>query len=103
MADELEKKSGSFETGMDVGPERLKDIKKEKTVAKGVGKKSKKELTITVITAHCKGGLCNICVNYCPEKVLAMGFRTVEVVDPDSCTKCMLCELRCPDFAIFVD
>ncbi len=103
MADELEKKSGTYEYGANVGSERLKEIIKEKSVAKGVSKKTKKNVMITVINAHCKGGLCNICVNYCPEKVLAMGFRTVEVVDPDSCTKCMLCELRCPDFAIFVD
>lgn len=103
MVDETPKKSGSFEYGIDIGSERLKDIKKEKSVAKGVSKKTKKDVMITVINSHCKGGLCNICVNYCPENVLAMGFMTVEVVDPDSCTKCMLCELRCPDFAIFVD
>lgn len=103
MAYNFEKKSGSFETGIEIGSERLKCIKKEKVVAKGVSKKTKKDLMITVITSHCKGGLCNICVNYCPEKVLSMGFRSVEVVDPDACTKCMLCELRCPDFAIFVD
>jgi 2-oxoglutarate ferredoxin oxidoreductase subunit delta len=42
-------------------------------------------------------------VAYCPEKVLDMGFRHVEVVNVDACTKCMLCEIRCPDFAIFVD
>jgi 2-oxoglutarate ferredoxin oxidoreductase subunit delta len=103
MAQELEKKSGKFEEGIDAGSERLRDIKKEKCSARGVSKKTKKDLQITVIKAHCKGGLCNICVNYCPEKVLAMGFRYVEIVDPDACTKCMLCELRCPDFAIFVD
>ena len=103
MADKIEKKSGIFEKGIDVGSERLKDIKKEKVVAKGVSKKTKKDVMITVITSHCKGGLCNICVTYCPENVLKMGFLTVEVVDPDSCTKCNLCELRCPDFAIFVD
>lgn len=103
MTDELAKKSGTFESGTDIGPERLKDVKKEKIIAKGFTKRTRKDVAISVITSHCKGGLCNICVNYCPEKVLAMGFRTVEVVDPDSCTKCMLCELRCPDFAIFVD
>lgn len=103
MIDELMKLSGRFEYGLDVGSERVKEIKKEKSVAYGTSKKTKKDLAITVIIPHCKGGLCNICVNYCPEKVLAMGFLHVEVVDPDSCTKCMLCELRCPDFAIFVD
>jgi 2-oxoglutarate ferredoxin oxidoreductase subunit delta len=27
----------------------------------------------------------------------------VRVVDIDKCTICMACELRCPDFAIFVE
>jgi len=28
---------------------------------------------------------------------------TVKVVDVDKCIVCMACELRCPDFAIFVE
>lgn len=102
MAD-LERKSGRFEEGADVGSPRLKEVAKEKVVAHGRGRKVKKDLSITVVKSHCKGSLCNICVAYCPESVLAMGFRHVEVVDADACTKCMLCEIRCPDFAIFVD
>jgi len=27
----------------------------------------------------------------------------VKVIDIDKCTACMACELRCPDFAIFVE
>jgi 2-oxoglutarate ferredoxin oxidoreductase subunit delta len=99
----LERKSGRFEEGTDVGSPRLRDIPKEKVVAFGQGRKVKKDLSITVVKAFCKGSQCNICVNYCPEKVLGMGFRHAEVVDADACTKCMLCEIRCPDFAIFVD
>ncbi len=103
MADALEIISGRAEEGTDAGSRRLKDIKKDKLAVSGHGQKVKKDLTITVIKGHCKGNLCNICVAYCPEKVLAMGFRHVEVVNADACTKCMLCEIRCPDFAIFVD
>ena len=99
----LERKSGRFEEGTDVGSPRLRDIPKEKVAAFGHGRKVKKDLSITVVKAFCKGSLCNICVTYCPEKVLGMGFRHAEVVDADACTKCMLCEIRCPDFAIFVD
>ena len=29
------------------------------------------------------------------------GFYPV-VVDPEKCTKCRMCEMRCPDFAIFL-
>ncbi|MCI4398183.1 MAG: 4Fe-4S binding protein [Acidobacteria bacterium] len=103
MADALQVLSGRVEEGTDVGSPRLKEIKKDKLAVSGHGQKVKKDLTITVIKGHCKGSLCNICVAYCPEKVLAMGFRHVEVVNADACTKCMLCEIRCPDFAIFVD
>lgn len=99
----LQRTSGTLVEGLEVGSPRLTEVRKEKFAVSGHGRKVKKDLTITVIPSHCKGNLCNICVNYCPEKVLAMGFRHVEVVDADACTKCMLCEIRCPDFAIFVD
>lgn len=103
MPTTLQMTSGTLSEGKDVGSPRLLNIPKEKMAVAGHGRKVKKDLTITVIPGHCKGALCNICVNYCPEKVLGMGFRHVEVVDADACTKCMLCEIRCPDFAIFVD
>jgi 2-oxoglutarate ferredoxin oxidoreductase subunit delta len=95
--------SGVFHEGPDVGSPRLKEVHKDKFALSGHGQKVKKDVLITVIPGHCKGNLCNICVNYCPEKVLSMGFRHVEVINVDACTKCMLCEIRCPDFAIFVD
>ncbi len=103
MASSLERLSGTFTTGDDAGSTRLKGIRREKAATSGHGQKVKKDILITVVPGHCKGNLCNICVNYCPEKVLAMGFSSVEVVNVDACTKCMLCEIRCPDFAIFVD
>ncbi len=103
MPTTLERHSGTLEEGADVGSPRLKDIHKDKIAVSGHGRKVKKDLQITVIPGHCKGSLCNICVELCPEKVLGMGFRHAEVVDADACTKCMLCEIRCPDFAIFVD
>ncbi len=95
--------SGVVQTGEKAGSPRLKDIRKEKVATSGHGQKVKKDVLITIIPGHCKGNLCNICVAYCPEKVLSMGFKNVEVVNVDACTKCMLCEIRCPDFAIFVD
>ena len=103
MPTTLEPYSGTLEEGVNVGSPRLKDVRKEKMAVSGHGKKIKKDLTITIIPSHCKGNLCNICVAYCPTHVLGMGFRHVEAVDADACTKCMLCEIRCPDFAIFVD
>jgi len=59
------------------------------------------KVKISIIPRFCKG--CEICVKLCPTKVLGMDMFTVKVVDVDKCTVCMACELRCPDFAIFVE
>ena len=48
----------------------------------------------------CKG--CNICVAYCPKKVLELRDGKVFAARPDDCIGCLMCELRCPDFAIEV-
>ncbi len=69
-----------------------------KTVS-GMGKKGK--VTIDVIVNYCKG--CEICVYFCPEKVLAMKKEIAEVIDISKCTKCNICEILCPDFAITVE
>jgi len=46
---------------------------------------------------------CGICVEFCPKKVLALDEeRGLKVIKPKECTTCRLCELRCPDFAIWV-
>ncbi len=48
----------------------------------------------------CKG--CSICVDFCPTNVLEMRGTVVAVKDLAACTRCQLCDLRCPDFAIQV-
>ena len=48
----------------------------------------------------CKG--CNICVALCPKNVLALSNNKVFAERPDDCIGCLLCEMRCPDFAIEV-
>lgn len=55
---------------------------------------------ILVKKEWCKG--CSICVDMCPQNVLVMNKGLPEVVNIDACTVCMLCEMRCPDFAITV-
>lgn len=50
--------------------------------------------------AWCKG--CELCVSFCPRKVLALNLGKVEVRDWKSCIKCGLCEEVCPDYAIRV-
>jgi len=55
----------------------------------------------------CKG--CQLCIYVCPKdvfesgnKVNDKGFVIPEVAHQDKCIKCKLCELSCPDLAIFV-
>jgi len=45
---------------------------------------------------------CEICVKFCPRKVLEMGRFTAQVVHPENCNGCKICESLCPDFAIIV-
>lgn len=55
---------------------------------------------LVIKPAWCKG--CGICVAFCPVKALALENDKVVVADIEKCTQCGMCELRCPDFAIYV-
>ena len=59
------------------------------------------KVKISIVPRYCKG--CEICVKLCPTQVLGMEMFLVKVVDIDKCNACAACELRCPDFAIFVE
>jgi 2-oxoglutarate ferredoxin oxidoreductase subunit delta len=79
----------------------------EAKTAASVKKKEKPPVRIEVIFENCKA--CDICVDICPQNVLAMRKEPskwegyiVEVVNLEKCTRCMLCEVHCPDFAIKV-
>ncbi|MBU5677518.1 4Fe-4S binding protein [Alkaliphilus sp. MSJ-5] len=61
--------------------------------------KVNKELKIK--TEWCKG--CEICVNFCPKNVLDIKNDKINIKDIDSCIKCGQCELRCPDYAIYLE
>ncbi len=71
-----------------------------KTQEKMIPKENEK-VKITIVPRFCKG--CDICVRLCPKSVLGMERFKVKVVDIDKCIICGQCELRCPDFAIFVE
>jgi 2-oxoglutarate ferredoxin oxidoreductase subunit delta len=70
--------------------------------------KIKKSLgLINIIKDRCKG--CGFCVEYCPRDVLEMseeynakGYHAPYAKKPDDCVECHLCEMLCPEFAIFV-
>jgi 2-oxoglutarate ferredoxin oxidoreductase subunit delta len=48
----------------------------------------------------CKG--CAICAELCPKHVFIMRNNLPVIVDLQACNRCMLCEMRCPDFALTV-
>jgi len=61
---------------------------------------------VRIIADRCKG--CAFCVEYCPKDVLVMseefnvkGYHPPKVVKSGECVNCNLCEMICPDFAIF--
>ncbi len=56
------------------------------------------------VSKRCKG--CGICVNFCPKKVLEITELEKSAIikgKEDECIECGQCEMRCPDYAIFVD
>ncbi len=62
--------------------------------------------TVYIFTERCKG--CAFCVEYCPRDVLEMsrefnkaGYHPPYVKTPEACVNCDLCEMICPEFAIF--
>jgi len=58
---------------------------------------------VVVVERLCKG--CGICADFCPMKVLEMSNEpkpTPILKNEERCTKCAVCEIMCPDFAIFV-
>ncbi len=60
-----------------------------------------------IIKERCKG--CAFCVEYCPKDVLELstefnskGYHPPIVAKENTCVFCGLCEMLCPEFAIYV-
>ena len=55
---------------------------------------------LTIEPAWCKG--CGICVAFCPKNSLELVAEKVKLKEDGSCVLCGMCELRCPDYAIYL-
>jgi len=62
---------------------------------------------VHIINERCKG--CSFCVEYCPKDILELssefnekGYHPPIVIEPENCVHCQLCEMLCPEFAIYV-
>ncbi len=73
----------------------------QEAAAEKIESTENQKVKISIIPRYCKG--CEICPKLCPTGVLGMEMFKVKVIDIDKCTACGACELRCPDFAIFIE
>jgi 2-oxoglutarate ferredoxin oxidoreductase subunit delta len=55
---------------------------------------------IRIKVSWCKG--CGLCVDYCNRGVLEMQDGVPVVLQAEKCSRCLMCEVICPDFAITV-
>ena len=64
-------------------------------------KRNQSEPRIEFFRSWCKR--CGLCAAFCPQEVLAQDHDgSPYVANAEACNACLLCEIRCPDFAIKV-
>lgn len=56
---------------------------------------------LKINTAWCKG--CGICAAFCPKGCLQLRHEKVRLAENADCILCGMCELRCPDYAIYIE
>ena len=85
---------------------KLAKLVEAKTALTG-GKNITAHYLINVIKERCKG--CRLCIEFCPKHVLhetaecnRRGYHPVGVNGNNGCLNCGLCQLLCPEFAIYV-
>jgi len=68
----------------------------------------KKRFKVIFNRDKCKG--CELCVSFCPKKILAMdasevnarGYHPATITDQSQCIGCSSCALMCPDCCISI-
>lgn len=70
--------------------------------------KRKRRFIVRIVADRCKG--CGYCIEFCSKKALeaspefnAKGYHPPVVTRPDECSGCLMCEMVCPDFAIWIE
>ncbi len=93
---------GRLVTTVIFGNEYSKEFSKDRTVSYSNGR-----FSVSVVVERCKE--CGICINLCPTDVLSKGdevnsrgYRYTIPSNIKACIGCRLCEINCPEFAIFV-
>ena len=66
-----------------------------------MNKLNTENLKLVTIKEWCKA--CGICVEFCPKDVLEIKDNCINIKNIEACIKCGLCELRCPDYAIYLE
>ncbi|SHJ80122.1 4Fe-4S dicluster domain-containing protein [Tepidibacter formicigenes] len=56
---------------------------------------------LVIDPSWCKA--CGICIAFCPKDVLEIKNNVINIKNIKNCIKCGLCELRCPDYAIYLE
>ncbi len=67
-----------------------------------------RQKVLVILQEQCKQ--CDLCIQFCPKKVLCAdfskynkkGYHPVTTCDLDACVNCGFCEMICPDMAIFL-
>ena len=67
----------------------------------------KRSFKVTFNRDKCKG--CELCVSFCPRKILALddtvnskGYRPACITDQSACIGCQSCAQMCPDLCITI-
>ena len=67
-----------------------------------------RNIVIHILKDRCKG--CGVCVEVCQTEVLSLsedlnagGYPYPVVEDPGRCLLCGMCEMFCPDFAVWAE
>ena len=55
---------------------------------------------LVVEPAWCKG--CGICAAFCPAEALELSGDKVRLKEDNRCVLCGNCEMRCPDYAVYL-